>query len=977
MLKKKISKKWLPLILSLVMVMVGMCTFIVFPMVVSAGTQATYYVSPTGNDSNAGTEAAPFKTITKARDVVRTINSNMTGDIIVYLRGGTYDLTSTIQFTPSDSGTNGYRVYYQAYSGETPVISGATQVTGWTQDSGSIYKATLSSSNKLRTLIVNDQRAYMANKSVSCSGSWGTYSITSGQADWAWISGSKADGAKYSSSSVGALENAGDVEIVNSTTWNQNIVCVREITLESSSRILKFQQPMGAIALNQGWSAGFATSGTHKIQNAKEFLDAAGEFYFNKSTSTLYYYKGSEDMSTAVVYAPLVGTLIDVSGASTSNRVKNITFKGITFANTEAVLPQVAGSYGKTSVQGATWCLAFANSDWHADKYRAYDVMSGAVNVTSADSINFTENTLKHIGNEGISLINDVCNCSIIGNLIKDIGGSGIQVGHPQHVYSGDGGTHEKYSYSVEGVCKNNTIKNNYIYSATNMYYGHAGITGYFVENLNIEHNQIEGTNYGGVSLGWGWCNFDETAVPGNPTTTCKNNKFNYNRVFSCMKTLSDSGAFYTLGSQPNSQANNNYVKDTTTHFQGVYHPDEGTAWYNGSNLVFDIVSGQDNFELNDWGRKHDNHYDNIYTTSSSQQTGAPNCTITNEHVYSSSANFPQAALDIIASAGLEPAYQYLLGGSTPTPTPTQGPTTTPTPSPTPGGTTRYEAENAALSGGAKVNTDHTGYSGTGFVDGYYNVTGAETKITVSASAAGSYNVTLRYGAGGGTSTNNDLYVNDVKIKDLSCSGTGSWDTWADLTEPVSLKSGSNTIAYKSDSSSTLCINLDYIDLTLSATATPTPTGGATPTPTPTPGGQTQLFSDGFESNNFTAGGWTNSGCDIQTTYKYSGTYAVRFNSSDSLTKALSTAGYSSIQVKYVRYTRNCETDDHFICEWYDGSTWATLEDLTGSSSWTLKTWDLPSGANNNVNFQLRFKTTHNGSSDYAYLDDVQILGAP
>lgn len=164
------------------------------------------------------------------------------------------------------------------------------------------------------------------------------------------------------------------------------------------------------------------------------------------------------------------------------------------------------------------------------------------------------------------------------------------------------------------------------------------------------------------------------------------------------------------------------------------------------------------------------------------------------------------------------------------------------------------------------------------------------------------------------------------------------------------------------------------------ATPTPGPTATPTLTPTPTPTatpGPAVLFSDGFESNNFTAGGWTNSGCTIGSNYKYAGTYAAIFNSSDSLTKARSTAGYQDIQVKYARYTRNCETDDHFIAEWYNGSAWTTLEDQTGSSSWTARTWVLPTGANNNASFQLRFRTSHNASNDYAYLDEVQILGNP
>jgi hypothetical protein len=100
-----------------------------------AATQATYYVSPSGDDANPGTIALPFKTVQHARDVVRTVNANMTGDIYVYLRGGNYPVTSTIDFVPSDSGTNGNRVIYSAYPGEKPILNGGVQVTGWTQHS--------------------------------------------------------------------------------------------------------------------------------------------------------------------------------------------------------------------------------------------------------------------------------------------------------------------------------------------------------------------------------------------------------------------------------------------------------------------------------------------------------------------------------------------------------------------------------------------------------------------------------------------------------------------------------------------------------------------------------------------------------------------------------------------------------------------------------------------------------------------------
>lgn len=626
----------------------------------AAPNDSSYYISPQGKDSNPGTKEQPFLTIARARDAVRQINQKMTTDIHVYLRGGTYPLTETISFSPADSGMNGHRVVYQAYPNETPVVHGADRVTGWKQHQGRIYTAKLDRSTKLRTLIVNGKRARMASKTVHALGGWGQYTITAGQAPWARISGNKPDGVEYPGHEVPLLTNPSDVEIMRNTTWNSNIVCVRDIITNGENRVLQLQQPYGAIALNQGWDSGFSVNGEHTIYNAWEFLDQPGEFYFNKTNGTLYYHADQEDMKSAKVFAPRLGRLIEINGSSRQQRVENLTFQGLVFAFSEAVLPAVENSSGKATVQAATWCMAFDDTDWHKIQYRAYETTPCAIEVNSAKSISFEDCQLKHIGNDGIGLINDVSDSQCIGNLCYDIGGSAMQVGHPQHLYEGDGGAHEKFSPDQEGVCRKILIKNNVLHELTTLYYGHAGITAYFVDGLTIEHNHIQGTQYSAVSLGWGWNNFDEISQPGNPTTTSRNNSFSYNRVYDCMKLLHDGGAFYTLGSQPNSQANGNYVKAATTHFQGVYHPDEGTAWYTGKDLVFEITPGQDNFELNDWKRKRDNHYRNIYSTSSSQQTGAPNCTIEELHVIPD-AQWPPEALAIIKKAGPEPKYDHLL----------------------------------------------------------------------------------------------------------------------------------------------------------------------------------------------------------------------------------------------------------------------------------------------------------------------------
>ncbi len=99
------------------------------------------------------------------------------------------------------------------------------------------------------------------------------------------------DGVQYNTTDVPVIaSNKDDLEIVNGTTWNENIVCTRDVITSGSYRVLLLQQPYGAIAQTPGWGAAFRASGTHTIYNAFEFLNSPGQFYFDKTAKTLYYY---------------------------------------------------------------------------------------------------------------------------------------------------------------------------------------------------------------------------------------------------------------------------------------------------------------------------------------------------------------------------------------------------------------------------------------------------------------------------------------------------------------------------------------------------------------------------------------------------------------------------------------------------------------------------------------------------------------
>ncbi len=127
---------------------------------------------------------------------------------------------------------------------------------------------------------------------------------------------------------------------------------------------------------------------------------------------------------------------------------------------------------------------------------------------------------------------------------------------------------------------------------------------------------------------------------------------------------------------------------------------------------------------------------------------------------------------------------------------------------------TLYEAEEARLTGTAGINTDHPGYSGSGFVDRYGTEGKAATTFDVTVPKAGDYDVNLRYSNGPnpfqGTKSLS-LYANGQKLRQTKLASTSNWDTWSTQSERVTLRAGKNTIAYRFDSGDTGHVNLDLI----------------------------------------------------------------------------------------------------------------------------------------------------------------------
>jgi hypothetical protein len=87
--------------------MLSMCVSVAFGQ-----SNSSFYVSKTGNDSNPGTQAAPWLTIQHAADTVRAGST-------VNVRGGIYEERVTIK--TSGNATDGY-ITFRSYSGEIAIL---------------------------------------------------------------------------------------------------------------------------------------------------------------------------------------------------------------------------------------------------------------------------------------------------------------------------------------------------------------------------------------------------------------------------------------------------------------------------------------------------------------------------------------------------------------------------------------------------------------------------------------------------------------------------------------------------------------------------------------------------------------------------------------------------------------------------------------------------------------------------------------
>ncbi|EMS73852.1 X2-like carbohydrate binding domain-containing protein [Ruminiclostridium cellobioparum] len=603
---------------------------------VNADTQQSFYVSPTGNDSDSGTSGEPFKTVARAKEAVSEINSSMTGDIYVYLENGTYTLNDTLNFGSSDSGTNGHNIIYTAAPGANPVISGGADVSnGWElyDNEKNIYRRT-GVDWDFRQLYIDDDRGIRAREPNLADQVTGGPYFRAANGSYPY----QIRPSDISTTSMSAITLNGTAEMVVVQSWSQ--VRGRVGSFNTTTGAIDFKYPESGFSYNhhsQGDSPYF-------LENDLSLLDAEGEWFLDTAQDTLYYKPVSgQTMNSTQIIAPRLETLVNFRGNSKENKVHNIVFSGITFKYSNWLAPS---SYGYVDVQAGFRYQTVTGGDNSEIRNTArYTAPAGMLQLKNTSSITIENNTFQYSGSWGIIGYEATDHTLIDWNSFIRNAGGGVAMGIVGDLWDDTEGREPSYTVP-DGQSLYDTITNNTIDTVALDYKDMVGIGAMLPQNMTIANNEISDLPYTGITIGWNWSDVDHGMT---------NNQVYQNYVHDSVRLLQDGGGIYTLGRMDGrSNFYHNYIKNMRVgpwaawnHIMGIYM-DNGSSYKMAERNVIENTEGV--FSAAN-SPNHDNiiryNYYNI-----DKFDGISGSNITYGNIKVSGTDWPQEARDIIAAAG-------------------------------------------------------------------------------------------------------------------------------------------------------------------------------------------------------------------------------------------------------------------------------------------------------------------------------------
>jgi len=602
----------------------------------SSGLANQIYVNPiTGDNRNNGSSASPLRTLEFALNAVKNGRVNKNSDVTIYLSNGVHTVENTIALDNSYklNGSNTLKV--TAMPGANPVISGGKKVYGWKDvkvNGSTVWRAEMPDVETATAFYVNNQPRQQAFDDgnpahvtpLTHADGMKEYFAAGYAFDWYSPFGPatsfdprNAIGFTLKGADLRKVENPAQLELRISIEWKsflhrgefvsgKNNLVVNQDAMAIMTKFFYMNHISNINNMMYNIEAG--RSEVFVLFNDVSFIKHPGDFCFSENERAMYYYPmPGETKTNTECYVPYLEEFIKVSGAYDSGypannnahgrtpgaKFTNLTFEGVTFAHAANNFAYHKG--GWTPNQAITYIGGF--STYLGEEYYQYMQFEPNILIENADNVNFFDCIFFGLNRDALFYREAVSNCKIERNIFKDIGGSAIILSRESLEYilhnagTGIPDYHPGWQYSPNMMVENISIKNNYLRNIANWHYGQPAISLYYTRNCNISNNDIYGTSYMPINMGWGWHFYHDSRVAGG-------NVIDGNRIGNFNTRVRDSGGIYTLGQQQGAKIYYNYIFEQHEAYGGIYH-DEGSCGY---TTVFNVIENfNPNVPSNTW----------------------------------------------------------------------------------------------------------------------------------------------------------------------------------------------------------------------------------------------------------------------------------------------------------------------------------------------------------------------------------------
>ncbi|MGI0079447.1 MAG: right-handed parallel beta-helix repeat-containing protein, partial [Nitrososphaerales archaeon] len=341
-----------------------------------------------------------------------------------------------------------------------------------------------------------------------------------------------------------------NVEVDNFECWTVPILRLSSINAANNTAFLT-----GPTSKND-MCHGFITGHRYIVDNVKEALSQPGQWYFDQPNNQILYVAApGENPNNETFIAPQLSELIEANGIS------HVTFHGLTFSNTNWVVPPT----GWISLQG---------------EGLGFSPVPAAINLTDSSYITFDTCVISHESGYGIEIFGTGTfqptsqipyNNQIMNSAIYDLGAGGILVGHPPSTSDTDA-----------NVAQYALIQNDLIEGTGRFLPAGYGIYILNSHNNMVGHNLIYDTYANAIGAAGGTYEYNI-----NLPTLAHDNMIEYNLIYNINQGVTqDGGAIYTAdGPAQGNRILNNVVHDVTADLNAT------TNGYGGWGIYFDSTS--------------------------------------------------------------------------------------------------------------------------------------------------------------------------------------------------------------------------------------------------------------------------------------------------------------------------------------------------------------------------------------------------